>query len=64
MLGALAMLAFLGSAIPSTARAAQPTLYPMMAPLSKYLMADRQGEIDFARSAVPKSVSRPVLRPA
>jgi hypothetical protein len=56
-LGALAMLSFLGTAIPSAARAAQPTLYPTMAPLSKYLMADRQSEIDFARTAAPKAVS-------
>jgi hypothetical protein len=57
MLGALAMLAILSTAIPSPARAAQSTLYPTMAPVNKYLMADRQGEIDFARTAAPKAIS-------
>jgi hypothetical protein len=58
MLGALAMLAFLSTAIPSAARAAQPpSSYSTMAPLSKYLMTDRQSEIDFARSAAPKAIS-------
>jgi len=38
--------------------AAQPaTLYPTMAPLGKYLMPDRQSEIDLARTAAPKSIS-------
>ncbi len=57
ILAALATLAIVSSGIPNSARAAQPTLYPTMAPLSKYLMTDRQGEIDFARTAAPKSVS-------
>jgi len=58
MLGTLAMLAFLSTAIPSAARAAQPpSPYPTMAPLSQYLIQDRQSEIDLARSAAPRSVS-------
>ncbi|HEY7980376.1 MAG TPA: hypothetical protein VID19_02745, partial [Candidatus Eremiobacteraceae bacterium] len=58
LLGTLALLAFIGTAIPSAARAAQPlALYPTMAPLSKYFMADRQSEIDFARTAAPKAIS-------
>jgi hypothetical protein len=58
ILGVLAMFALLSTAIPSAAQAAQPpTLYPSMAPLSKYFMADRQSEIDFARTAAPKAIS-------
>ncbi len=33
------------------------TLYPKMAPLNQYLMADRNAEIALARSAAPKSIS-------
>lgn len=33
------------------------TLYPTMAPLEQYLMADRNAEIVLARSAAPKSIS-------
>ena len=32
--------------------------YPTMAPLEQYLMADRNAEIDLARSAAPPSISR------
>ena len=31
--------------------------YPTMAPLSRYLIADRQAEIDLARSAAPPAIS-------
>jgi hypothetical protein len=58
MLGALAVLVLLSTAIPSAAPAAQSqTPYPTMAPLSQYLMTDRQTEIDLARSAAPRSIS-------
>lgn len=54
----LAVLAALGaataSAIPGGAPAAQ---YPQMAPLGQYLIADRQTEIDLARSAAPPAIS-------
>lgn len=44
--------------VPSAARAAQQqTLYPTMAPIGQYFMADRQNEIDLARSAAPRSIS-------
>lgn len=42
--------------VSSAAKAAQ-TLYPAMAPISRYLMTDRQAEIDLARSAAPRSIS-------
>jgi len=34
------------------------TLYPSMAPLEQYLMADRNAEITLARSAAPESIAR------
>ena len=34
------------------------TPYPSMAPLDQYLIADRNTEIDLARSAAPESISR------
>ena len=34
------------------------TRYPSMAPLDQYLMADRNAEIDLARTAAPPSISR------
>jgi len=34
-----------------------PHVYPSMAPLSQYLMADRNAEIALARSAAPKAIS-------
>ncbi|MBD8880226.1 hypothetical protein IHE49_07010 [Rhodanobacter sp. 7MK24] len=34
-----------------------PHAYPVMAPLSQYLMADRDAEIALARSAAPKSIT-------
>ena len=35
-----------------------PSPYPQMAPASEYLIANRQAEIDLARSAAPPSISR------
>ena len=34
------------------------TLYPSMAPLDQYLIADRNAEITLARTAAPPSISR------
>jgi len=34
------------------------TLYPSMAPLDQYLMADRDAEVALARSAAPEAISR------
>ena len=34
------------------------TPYPKMAPIDQYLMADREAEIDLARSAAPESIAR------
>jgi hypothetical protein len=42
--------------LPVHAKAAT-TLYPKMAPVAQYLMPDRQSEIDFARTAAPKTIS-------
>ncbi|HYK54745.1 MAG TPA: hypothetical protein VEV38_14580 [Candidatus Eremiobacteraceae bacterium] len=56
---ALVMLALASIAIPGGVRAAQPkTLYPTEAPISQYLMADRNAEIALARTAAPPSISR------
>jgi hypothetical protein len=41
---------------PAHAKAAS-TLYPTEAPIAQYLMADRQSEIDLARTAAPTSIS-------
>ena len=58
LLSALATFAFLCAALPSVAQAAQsPTLYPAMAPVSQYMMPNRQSEIDLARTAAPKAIS-------
>src|SRR5579863_2828047 len=35
-----------------------PALYPSMAPVEQYLMADRNAEIALARSAAPEAISR------
>jgi len=54
---ALSCVAFALNA-PNAAQAAQPsTLYPTMAPISRYLMTDRRVEIDLARTAAPPSIS-------
>jgi hypothetical protein len=56
-LGACALIAALGAARQSLGEDAK-TLYPKMAPLELYLMADRDAEIALARSAAPESISR------
>ena len=48
---ALAIVALLGTA--RTARATPPST---MAPLDEYLIADRDAEVAFARSAAPPSI--------
>lgn len=53
MLGLFLTVAVVGS---STAKGVQHA-YPSMAPLSQYLMADRNAEIALARSAAPKAIS-------
>ena len=45
------------AAVARPADAAQATRYPAMAPVSAYMMADREAEIALARSAAPPSVS-------
>ena len=58
----LALLVALGLAHQAMAQQAMAqdakTLYPKMAPIDQYLMADRQVEIALARSAAPDSISR------
>jgi hypothetical protein len=56
-LGGFVLIAVLGVARRSLAEDAK-TLYPNMAPLDQYLMADRDAEIALARSAAPESISR------
>jgi len=55
-LGAFAVAAILCAARRGRAADAK-ALYPSMAPLDQYLMADRNAEIDLARSAAPPSIS-------
>jgi hypothetical protein len=43
--------------IASASTQGQPALYPSMAPLEQYLMADRNAEIALARSAAPAAIS-------
>jgi hypothetical protein len=52
----LVSMTVLGQAWMTQAQDAK-TLYPAMAPLNQYLMADRSEEIALARSAGPKSIS-------
>lgn len=57
----IAICAFLSASVvaatfPARAEAAG-TLYPAMAPIAQYMMASRQSEIDFARTAAPKAIS-------
>ena len=56
-LGTFASIAVLCGALPGRAADAK-TPYPSMAPLDQYLIADRNAEIDLARTAAPKSISR------
>ncbi len=53
----IALLAALGTANPASAQVAA-TKYTRMAPIGRYLMADRSAEIALARSAAPKSIAR------
>jgi hypothetical protein len=46
----------LGTALNAQAQTAKE-LYPAMAPLAKYLIADRNAEIQLARSAAPPAIS-------
>ena len=52
-----ALLVVLGIAHQAMAQNAR-TLYPKMAPIDQYLVADRETEIALARSAAPDSISR------
>jgi hypothetical protein len=53
---AIAQASVAAATFPALARAASAP-YPNMAPLAQYMMADRQSEIDFARTAAPKAIS-------
>ena len=53
----LALVILLGVAWQAQGQDAK-TLYPSMAPLEQYLIADRNVEIALARSAAPESISR------
>jgi len=52
-----ALVAVLCAALPGRASDSK-TAYPNMAPLDQYLMADRDAEIELARTAAPPSISR------
>jgi hypothetical protein len=52
-----ALLVVFGAAHQSMAQDAA-TSYPKMAPIEQYLMADRDAEIEMARSAAPESIAR------
>lgn len=55
---ALSMLLAMAMAVAESSPAQSPQhAYPSMAPLSHYLMADRDAEIALARSAAPKAIS-------
>jgi hypothetical protein len=56
-LGALVLVAVVGAAVVARAQDHQAA-YPGMAPLDRYLMADRDAEIAMARSAAPQAISR------
>jgi len=53
---AIALAYTASAAFPAHAKAASAA-YPKMAPIAHYMMADRQSEIDFARSAAPQAIS-------
>ena len=55
-LGSCVLVIALGAI--SQMQAQSKTPYPSMAPLERYLMADRNAEIALARSAAPDSISR------
>lgn len=53
------VLFVIGNAAPHTAQAQDaPNPYPQMAPLDQYLIADRNAEIELARSAGPETIAR------
>jgi hypothetical protein len=54
---AMALVVGLGVAVPVPGWTLSPP-YAQMAPLAQYLIADRQTEIDLARSAAPAAISR------
>ncbi len=55
----IARLSCILAAVLSLARPASvPAPYPRMAPLAQYMIADRNAEIELARSAAPTSISR------
>jgi hypothetical protein len=54
ILMALAIVGTLGTAVYAQSK---PAPFPRMAPLEQYLIADRNAEIAFARSAAPPSIS-------
>ncbi len=56
-LKSIALVFVLGCAWQAQAQDAKTT-YPSMAPLDQYLIADRNAEIELARSAGPKSISQ------
>jgi hypothetical protein len=56
-LTSFALVAMLAAAWPAQAQDAK-ALYPTMAPLEQYLIADRNAEIALARTAAPESISR------
>ena len=56
-LGSFALVILLSSSWPTWAQDSSP-LYDHMAPIDQYLMADRNTEIAFARTAAPESISR------
>jgi hypothetical protein len=53
----VALVVLFGAGLHSMAQDAK-TLYPNMAPVDQYLIADRNVEIALARSAAPESISR------
>jgi len=55
--GLLSILLLLGLAGLGDAQEKKPTLYPAMAPIDQYRMADAHDEIALARSAAPPSIS-------
>ena len=56
-LGGFALVIVLSAACSAQAQDAKAP-YPRMAPISQYMMADRNAEIALARSAAPESISR------
>jgi len=55
--GSCVLVIVLSGAWPAQAQDAKAP-YPKMAPISQYMMADRNAEIALARTAAPASISR------